>query len=274
MTAAQAYAAAVDALQAARRARKDALRHCENYDPGDEADYRTNYPGSPSYPACFWDEDRARADWCEACAARTDLGDWKALKRAKARAQAEVLRAGRQPGAPEGDSITRTSIALVEARDEVKRLTAERAACTCEFEPREVLIGGWLQDVDPLRVRAPFDEEDRITIHKRRLPAKTAPCWQYVTVRDEDGETGAIGDWSADGWCEPCERRQLLHEQLRAARRRVVALTSGHLAATKAHMRRIGRLPPLVKPTPPAKIEPTKPPPAPREEDPDDDLPF
>lgn len=39
---------------------------------------------------------------------------------------------------------------------------------------------------------------------------------------------------------------------LKAARRRVVALTSGHLNATRAHMRRTGELPP----TPPKPARP------------------
>lgn len=276
MTAPQAYAAAVDALQAARRARQDALRHCENYEAGEDADH-TGYPGSPGYAACFWDGERARTDWCEACAARTDLGDLKELKRAKARAQAEVLRAGRELGAPEGDSITRTSIALVEAREEVKRLTKERAACTCDFEWRDSQSN---QPQPPLRERGP-GWKDLLTVKGRECA--DAPCWACYDTGDgaitdygRVPEIAPIGD--ADGFCPSCERRQALHEQLRAARRRVVALTSGHLAATKAHMRRIGRLPPQEKRPPPKLWEPTPtPPPVKVEPLPlrgDEDVPF
>ena len=178
---------------------------------------------------------------------------------------------------PDGDSITRTSIALVEARDEVKRLRAERAACICDFEERPN-PKPWGDYLPPLHARGP--EWDRAeTAGKKRVPAKTAPCWAVIESDDapvtEFGKINQheqIGD--SDGFCPSCERRNVLHAAYRAARRRVVALTSGHLAATRAYMRRIGRLPPLAKPTPPAKVEPTKPPPALREEDPDDDLPF
>lgn len=232
MNAAQAYAAAVDALQAARRARQDALRHCENYEAGEDAD-ASGYPGSPGYAACFWDGERARADWCEACAARTDLGDWKALKREKARAQAEVLRAGR--AGSEVDAVTRTSVALVKARDEVRRLTKERAAFLCEREG----------------VDDPEGEERRVI----------DPCWR-ATYEKPDPDCGG-GGWSLavepEDWCPSCQQRQVVFLQLRAARRRVVALTSGHLNATRAHMRRTGELPPTPpKPARP-KVEAPKP---------------
>lgn len=274
MNAAQAYAAAVDALQAARRARRDALRHCENYEAGEDADPSDRYPGSPGYAACFWDGERARADWCEACAARTDLGDWKALKREKARAQAEVLRAGR--AGADVDIVARTSVALVKARDEVRRLRAERAACICDFEERPP-AKPWGNYLPPLRVRGP-EWDDIVTAGKKRIDAKTAPCWAVIESDDAPmTEFGKITQYEqigdSAGFCPSCEQRNVLHAAYRAARRRVVALTSGHLNATRAHMRRTGELPPTPpKPARP-KVEAPKPPqPLPLEEG--DDAPF
>lgn len=273
MNPAQAYAAAVDALQAARRRNREIRKACECYEAPEESS--GDYPGSDGYPPCPWSK-RPREDWCDACAP-LDIPKLGPLKDAQRAALRAVLAAGR--AGSEVDTVTRTSVALVKARDDVKRLTKERAACVCDFEPREVMVGRFLQDVDPLRVREPFDEEGRITVHKRRLSAKTAPCWQHVVVCDEDGETGAIGDWCPDGWCESCERRQVLHLELRAARRRVVALTSGHLAATRAHMRRTGELPPAAprQPKPEPRPLPTfeaRPYPQPEPKEWPEDVPF
>jgi len=242
MNAAQAYAAAVDALQAARRRNREIRRACECYEAPEEATH--DYPGSDGYPPCPWSK-RPREDWCEACAGLTDIPRIGPLKDAQRAALRAVLAAGR--ASSEVDTVTRTSVAPVKARDEVRRLRAERAAFLCEREGVD----------DPER-------EDRRVID---------PCWR-ATYEKPDPDCGG-GGWSLavepEDWCPSCQQRQVVFLQLRAARRRVVALTSGHLNATRAHMRRTGELPPT--PPKPARPKVEAPEPSPRKEDPND-VPF
>ena len=104
----------------------------------------------------------------------------------------------------------------IECRDEIARLTHERAALFCDFEE----ISEFGETIrKPLRARTMHAEAGEFTEGKRRDYALTAPCWRIVNVDVDDGQTGAIGDWSEEGWCEPCRRRALVHEQLRAALR-------------------------------------------------------
>lgn len=277
MTPAQAYAAAVDALQAARRRNREIRKACECYEAPEEA--TRDYPGSDGYPPCPWSK-RPREDWCDACAALTDIPRIGPLKDAQRAALRAVLAAGR--AGSEVDTVTRTSVALVKARDEVKRLRAERAACICDFEERPP-AKPWGDYLPPLRVRGP-EWDDIVTAGKKRIDAKTAPCWAVIESDDAPmTEFGKITQYEqigdSAGFCPSCERRNVLHTAYRAARRRVVALTSGHLNATRAHMRRTGDLPPTPpKPARP-KVEapetarpPQPPQPLPQEEG--DDAPF
>jgi hypothetical protein len=120
----------------------------------------------------------------------------------------------------------------VEARDEATRLERERAACVCDFEPREVLLrDGFLHDEPPLRVRAGDYRGVRTT---KGADAIDAPCWRHIDAGGEHGETEAIGEGSDEGWCDPCQRRQALHEQLRAARRRLPGRLSALISCTRS----------------------------------------
>jgi hypothetical protein len=143
----------------------------------------------------------------------------------------------------------------VEARDEVERLKAERDACVCDYEPREVIRRGMLSYDPPLRVRS-GDYRGVTLIGKRGGDdAATAPCWRAIVADDHDmrREVEALGDGTEEGWCEPCTRRQALHEQLRAVRRtlpgRLSALIS-HTRATVGPKRLPKACPPVAPATP------------------------
>ena len=161
------------------------------------------------------------------------------------------------------DSVVRTSIALVVARTEVKRIRALMAACKCiyEFGPKDE-HGMYASPIRRSHCYA--------TVKTRGVWEQ--PCWKVAPAEDGDGYgPPAIGDVADEGWCDACAARQKLRDQLIPAVRHAGAVERGHLAATKAHMRRIG----LLAPTPKrAKAKPPKPPSlAPWQEDPND-VPF
>ena len=156
-------------------------------------------------------------------------------------------------------------VRYVQTRDEVTRLRAERFACVCDFEEvSDFSLPNGCRP--PLRTRILYAEAGEHTEGKHPGSALTAACWRHVCVDVGDGETGAIGDWSEEGWCEPCKRRQVLHVELRAAMRQRTARLGGLIAATRARL-----MPPRPKKAPPT------PPAAPRSEPSpiaDDDCPF
>lgn len=134
----------------------------------------------------------------------------------------------------------------VEARDEVARLTRERDGCACDFETLYE-FGETIRE--PLRTRAATFEGVRAIKNGNPDPARE-PCWRCVVVDagDDGAEVEAIGDYADEGWCEPCRRRQALHVEMKAAKKRVAA----RLSALVAHARVALDIPAPPKPQPPA----------------------
>lgn len=140
----------------------------------------------------------------------------------------------------------------VEARDEVTRLTRERNACVCDYEPREVMRGSMLDYDPPLRERE--TDLSGFTLPKGGT-AVGEPCWKRIDTGDgpmtEYGrgpDFQPIGEF--DGWCVPCAKRRGLHAQLRA----VKATIPGRLSALISHTRIACDIPKPARPVLPVGI--------------------
>jgi hypothetical protein len=92
--AASTLAQTVTALTEARRANRAIERACELFQPAESPD-DNGYPGCLTVKACPWNDNIKRVDWCETCLS-TSIPDLRALKLAKRRATATVLRIGRE----------------------------------------------------------------------------------------------------------------------------------------------------------------------------------
>lgn len=119
-------------------------------------------------------------------------------------------------------SIQALAIRYVEARDEHRRLKAERAALYCDHEE--------LTPFDPTKVVLPTD----IYVPRR---AQRDACWKghYETRGYVDNVHDVwVHDVDPPDWCDPCKARQAIHEQIKPAQRRMAGRMSALIAAVRA----------------------------------------
>lgn len=121
-------------------------------------------------------------------------------------------------------TIEQLAISYVTARDEHRRLKRGRAAIYCAYE------------VDPTAT-PPIGFDDLVDDSYIQQGPTGTPCWKTITEEVE----GPFGPepWSSTyrdppDWCEPCRRRQLIHDQLKPAQRRMAGCMAALTAAVRA----------------------------------------
>lgn len=236
MNAAQAYAAAVDALQAARRRNREIRRACECYEAPEEATH--DYPGSDGYPPCPWSK-RPREDWCDACAALTDIPRIGPLKDAQRAALRAVLAEGRSlakvPRA--SSSLEALAVRLAACDRERAAVTKERNAIECDQAARDQ--GEGLEPVGPCPWggEPPEWAEEDFTAPRNVRDGHGGwiqPCWTRKVETITDTCPGGMYHRQeyaelrvpVEECCPSCQRRVGLTHDLHTLNRRRAALIS------------------------------------------------